>query len=105
MTSGQRGWHAAALAFVLLQAWLFGSEFVQTVLFNMDVERDLGRALDLVSAAGLSMRGPDISSTGLHLGPLTYFLIAPVVLVLRWTRWRSTWRLCSSTASGCTCCF
>ncbi len=75
---------------LLLNLVIHGYRMSDEAAFNVDVERDLTRALGLVTGRAYPFEGPALSDTGLNLGSLYYLLLAPLValspdpLFLRW---------------------
>jgi hypothetical protein len=71
-------WPRIAVAAVCAaHVMLFGFAFLHLVDFNMDIERDLMRASDLVTGSGYSLAGPPLQGrTPLTLGSLTNLIFA-----------------------------
>ena len=75
-------WMIAGVAVVIgAHLLLHGWAFRDALLFNADLERDLGRTLDFVEGRGLDLAGPDLRQSGLGLGPMSYLIGAPAVAV------------------------
>lgn len=69
------------LAVVVTHIALFSSAHLELAGFNMDMDRDLTRTVELVTGQGYPFVGPALKTTSLSLGSLTYLIFALPVLI------------------------